>query len=129
MVEMSAVVNRLRESARTESEMQKQKGRLAGRVWAMLWAEAAELKRLDKLRQDVGGDWETWFIDNEYGSYCVSERFYLSVFGDEKDEVDRNDAKPFWRDHGANDDHPGTDFVRDFADGALAVWDEVKDQI
>jgi hypothetical protein len=110
---MTDVVNRLRASKRTFEDHKYQEGHDAGKRWASNNAEAAELMRL-----------AAWH--HLHQPHCGPVDFTSAVWPEHEGDTDIADA--FWYPH-ADDRSPTGAFVRGFADGALAIWDEVKDKL
>jgi hypothetical protein len=126
--DMNDVVSRLRVSKRKLENEQFQAGIEAGRVWAKDEAEAGELIRLAEWRNAYPGtDWEVVFAADDRAAYCSAEHFVFGVWPE--NDGDRSAANDFWEPRGFEATHPSGDYVRGFAEGALAIWHEVKDQL
>lgn len=117
------VIERLRETQREEASVDKQEGLKNGREWAEEVATTGELRRLSRLKEDER-QWEYVIADKDwlareiegapvhqvgFGAY-TSEEFWQGVFGEEVPELTR-------------------ELLEGFAEGALNVWEEVKDQL
>lgn len=127
--DLDAAVERLRASKKRSDERELALGREAGAAWATNAAEAVELRRLqffyDACRAD---DWDSFF-DSGTGidSYGVGERLFSVITAG---EGDRNDGGRFWESiFGDGRQYPADAECRGFAEGALEIWDEVKDQL
>jgi hypothetical protein len=87
-----------------------------------------ELTRLERFQDRCGHDWGRVF-DEGSSAYSAAERLYF-VLHPENDR-DRRVSTDFWEfvlgDDASMADDPR--FVQGFADGLLAAWDEVKDQL
>jgi hypothetical protein len=124
---MEEAIARLRASKRRLESRQYQDGRGAGDRWAKDSAEAEELTRLAGWRQKFARDWNIIWADADgTATYASAETFVLTIRPDE--DGDRQAAQEFWS-HFIEHDLPDAEFVHGFADGALGVWDEVKDQL
>jgi hypothetical protein len=102
---MIAIIQRLRAS---KPDLFYQQGQEDGRRWASEQAKYDDLLRLERLhdRKRAGGEWETLFDDP-----VIRSSFWRTYVG-----------KSVFTDH-----HPA--FFRGFAEGALALWLEVKDKL
>jgi len=128
--DMSDIVTRLRASKRQAEDTQYKAGAEAGREWVTDTAEADELSNLERWHNRLGQDVHAVFDDLAWGrAYSSAELVAFAVWPD-RDE-DRSAAEEFWGqclgDETAAADN--SQFVRGFVDGALALWDEVKDQL
>jgi hypothetical protein len=125
---MTDVVNRLRVSKRKFVNQQYQEGHATGKKWAKDAAEAGELIRLNDMRDLAASAWNYWFTDQKGAAYSTAEFFVFQMWPE--DDGDRSAAYNFWEQRGFDQFHqPKDDFVCGFAEGALSIWDEVKDQV
>jgi hypothetical protein len=129
-VNMEEAIARLRVSkAKHRSQLYKE-GLRTGKAWAKSRAEADELTLLSDLRERAQprSEWEGCFTDDPLVSeaYSAAERFYFMIRPDYVG--DRGAAFGFWSTV-VNGKMPAGEFVHGFADGALAVWDGVRDQL
>jgi hypothetical protein len=125
--DMKEVADRLRASKQKHESVQYNEGQEAGRQWAKDQAEAGELILLERWRDSCrSGEWSDCFATDGRSAYAASEHFVFRIWP-ESDGA-RGDAQNFWEQQGC-EDHPQDEFVHGFADGALEVWDEVKDQL
>jgi hypothetical protein len=122
---MTDVVNRLRASKQKLENKQYQDGYAAGREWAKDTAEAQELINLEYNRDQLAEAWDDWW---QSPPRPASWRF-LACLAKGNYHGSNSDVRSFWEHHGFEEDEPATDFVRGFAEGALSVWSEVKDQL
>lgn len=107
---METVIARLRASREETKKYDRETGLKAGREWAKNYATYDQLKRLrtgwDNLRN----------LDCDFHR----ENFYAIL------EVDCNVAKECFGDANAE---PTSEYVSGFFEGAVALFDEVKDQL
>jgi hypothetical protein len=134
--DMRQVVQRLKASRDRVGSDRYREGSEAGKAWAMSHAEADELARLSDLyetHERDGSGWDGFFTGG--GAYSPAERLAFVILGEER-EGDRSTAAEFWERYA--DVSPSRrrqegdlfdDFVRGFVDGALGIWDEVKDEL
>jgi hypothetical protein len=102
----------------------------AGEEWARERADADELMRLEKLRDRAGDGWDETFSIGGSRAYGVGENF-VHLIDPNRGNL-RHAAAAFWEEQVGDDYEPSMqdgDFVRGFAEGALAVWVQVKDQL
>jgi hypothetical protein len=126
------VVARLRASKQTVQEGRHKEGFEDGQRWAKQSASADELERLERMRdsvRDYEWDWLFSTDDRNFGRFT----FFRTIHGADHD-YDRceSDLQEFWL-NAAGDDYEALtadgEYLRSFANGALDVWDEVKDQL
>jgi hypothetical protein len=125
--DMKEVIDRLRASMQKHESEQYNEGHAAGQEWAKNKAEAGELILLERWRDSCGPhDWQDCFVTDERSAYSAAEHFVFRI----RPECDgeREAVSDFWEQRG-REDHPQDEFVRGFAEGALEVWDDVKDQL
>ncbi len=125
---MQDVVARLRNSRTQRQNDETVAGRAAGQDWAKQRAEAHELERLEKLVYPSEG-WEVLLIDTPNQAFSTAEIVFFAIFPDANG--DRRAAECFWTDESGFEDYRSvtTDFVRGFGEGAIELWDSVKDQL
>ena len=102
-------------------------GDTEGRQWAMNRATPGQLERLDHFRgRHSSNDWNRLF-ETEEGWRELARQMEPSI--GTKSIQRRSSEKSFWKK--ILDDKKISDvaFFRGFADGSLAVWREVRDQI
>jgi hypothetical protein len=129
-LEISDVVNRLRALNAQEASEVYQTGFEAGRKWAENSARPRELKRLSRWRHSQITSWDdewTWTDDDQRSAYSRSEDFAFTIHPDR--DGDRSVADEFWKNSVGLSEQPEGEYTRGFANGALAVWDEVKGQL
>ena len=125
--DMTEVVDRLRVSkCKFESE-QYQTGHQAGQAWAKDTAEVVELIRLEYWRNQYASDWDRIFQDSANVALPAADYFVSAIQAEPP--VKRRDVRDFWESVDPGTPSPVGEFVHGFADGALSVWDKVKDQL
>ena len=127
---MKDVIDRLRATKVEEGNDMHEAGYETGQQWAKHDASAKQLKRLDALRGRLLHDWDESF-DSQCGSsaYSIAERLFFEI--EPNCDGERSEASEFWETAAPDDTHSieDDDWLRGFADGALAVWGEVKSQV
>lgn len=127
---MSDVIERLRASKlEGDSETEKQ-GRIDGREWAKHRATALELQLLAKAHRDT--DDRTWLaIFDGFECGQPGETLFRMLLQTPDEEFDYRDSQEFWDAASGEGSKLPDDaaYVMSFADGAVAVWNEVADQI
>jgi hypothetical protein len=127
---MQGVIARLRASKLEHASEAFGDGIAAGKEWAGATAEAVELERLERYREDIGSAWDEVFAAGFGGAIGIHERLAWTARPD--DERDREAASRFWE-QAIGDNFESLmcddDFLKGFVDGALEVWDAVKDQL
>ena len=127
---MQEVIQRLRESKAEHEAEVRQAGKLAGQSWARDAASYEELRNLERHRDANEADWDSAFDADETSAYGSEEYFIFVIRPD--DDGNRDVARDTWGEILGDDwGHIVTQegFVAAFADGALEVWDEVKDKV
>jgi len=126
--DMSDVIERLRASKQEVVSDEYEQGREAGEKWAKQTAEYAELRRLGELEEGMSqGDWESWFETSGNSAFGAAERLVFAI--QPENDHDRRATQEFWEFVGGEDTERTDDFVRGFADGALSIWRDIKDQL
>jgi hypothetical protein len=127
--DMKDVINRLRASKKQFVNDQYQAGYDAGQEWAKDSADAGELILLRQWKNSAGNDWNACFATGENDAYGACEKFVFTIWPEH--DGDRQMAKEFWENNASEgqSDHPEDTYVLGFAEGALAIWEEVEDQI
>jgi hypothetical protein len=131
--DMNDIVTRLRASKRQAEDAQYKAGAEAGREWAGDTAEADELQRLERwsaeTRQHWG--WDKLFTEGNGSDSPVAELVVSTVWPDADGNYGYSSVQDLWEqalgDNTSAKDDPS--FVKGFVEGALALWDEVKDQL
>jgi hypothetical protein len=123
------VIERLRASKAESTIDAKAAGREAGREWASDEATYEELRNLERFRDANAQDWDSAF-DADGSAYGPEERFAFVI--EPNTDGERQAARDIWEcilgegwDHMIRQEG----FVAAFADGALEVWDAVKDKV
>jgi hypothetical protein len=138
---MFDIIQRLRA---TKPDLIYQQGQADGRQWASERAEYEDLQRLEQFydKKRANREWEKFF-GLEYGEDSVGERLMREVYpplsrgickiGGILDDPDGCSYayEDFWKSYVGDDvskiNRPS--YVRAFAEGALALWREVKDKL
>jgi hypothetical protein len=121
------VIARLRAAKYKDRHGASARGRAAGIAWASNVAQPEHLETLDELVNSGGED---YFADAPDQDYPPAERFYYEVIEPDH-EGDRRVALRWWSQNfeGLDESGPcGTD-VTGFAEGALTIWEQVRDEI
>jgi len=129
----SKTVERLRASKLANQGGLFNEGFEAGQEWAKNRGEAWELINLeqfhDEIRLEQQYDWD-WFFSDEGSQdqvYTTAESLYFKIDPDQDKE--RSSAREFWAGITEDDKDDKNDWLRGFAEGALAIWEAVKTQI
>jgi hypothetical protein len=128
---MQSTIERLRESKKKPDETRFREGFETGQAWAKNSAEAEELARLaafhDSCQRNSWG-WEGFFqMPEGCSAYSAAEQIAFQIIGEDQCPG-REEASDFWESV-AHQGRPPGEFVRGFAEGALDVWGQVKDEI
>lgn len=127
---MADAIERLRASKRRGESASYQKGEKAGMEWAKDSADVKDLQALEDTREQTGVHWDVYFENDDRSAWGPGELLaFIMVPGDDRDRRDAGE----WLESvlGEDSDELAMDgaFIRGFADGALAFWGEVKDQL
>lgn len=128
----NAVLERLRRSRLDAMRLSYESGERAGRSWAAGEADFSALRNLDWFWNDIG-DVDDYFADGgeDGAGFTASERLFFVMFPDFDGMAGH--AADFWEKFpGLDADNHGHVIgpaARGFAEGALAVWREVKDRL
>lgn len=145
---MADVIQRLRASKQRGADALYRQGHEDGRRWASEQAEYDNLVRLEQLYEEkrTGRDWEKFF-DPRLGpdELTIGECLMmavcpvLSVKANGETSIGnlverdcwRHVCATFWKSIVGDDDFKvdSPSYVRGFAEGALALWSEVKDRL
>ena len=130
-MEMNAVVERLRVSKEESDSKRQQAGRDAGIHWAKLSASYEELSRLHDFHADTQA-WQVTFEVLGQCAYTVAEQVYFVICPE--DDSDRRTAEDFWLVELGHDAESRANiaqaaFILGFCEGALEVFDEVKNRV
>lgn len=127
------VISRLRESKARMEEARLEEAYAAGQRWAEARAEAEELTRLEELeaRHPRGHhEWDLIWSTDGNSAYGPGESFVFTIRPETDGE--RGVVAEFWLEEAGIGDTSLLSidgYVRSFVEGALDVWDEVKDQL
>jgi len=127
---MKDVVDRLRASDLEHATDQEKQGRVDGYEWAKHRAQTHELRRLDEYKAEVGTPWPRLF-DSGNSQYDAGGLFCSFIYPliDEDYERAAEQADEFWRAQGRECSGIEMEYAYGFAEGALDLWYEVKDQL
>jgi hypothetical protein len=128
---MDDVITRLRASKQKFEDVRQKEGSEAGRGWAKDTAEVEELERLQTARNR---DWRGWdeIFDNDDPNRAYGPGEIVVFLINPEADGDRDAASQFWEQavgENSRDLMYDGSFVRGFAEGALNIWEEVKDRI
>jgi hypothetical protein len=131
---MDDVVARLRASKAKTGDAFTIRGREAGREWAKDHAEAIQLERLDAYTEGdfgIGCTWQEWLEDPAPEDSAFGNDHHLAeALSENPESFDRADGDGFWEFVGASDEERSSgSFLVGFVEGALEVWNEVKDKL
>jgi hypothetical protein len=124
---MREVIARLRAAKHKHRHGASARGREAGTAWASNFARPEHLEALDDLINSGGTD---YFADDPDQDYPPAERFYYEVIEPDH-EGKRRAAMRWWSQNfeGLDEAGPSGEDVTGFAEGALTIWEQVKDEI
>jgi hypothetical protein len=124
------VLKRLRAAKAEDDEEEVADGKQAGREWAEQDARPKELRRLEGLySRCTGREWEDFFDAPGSTAYSTAERLLFTLHPE--NDGDRQEAGSFWEGALGDDKARAEEdaFLQGFAEGALEVWNEVKDSL
>jgi hypothetical protein len=131
--DMKDVAIRLRASKHKLSGVRYKDGFRAGQRWAKDTADAEELERLEGVRNCRSpGEWASWWHIKTRGGIGPCDRFIHAITPPHPEAGGREVVGNFWEGHGGFDWEERSfdgDFVQGFAEGALDIWDRVKDEL
>jgi len=129
MTAMDDVVTRLKASVIEEASEDRKHGIEAGKAWARKSAEVRHLRRLDAAQQDH--EYDRLFDLDCYGEQRGAISLWAIMFSPEQGEPTNDGLYEFWNDLiGASDDQQASEeYLMGFVDGAIEVWDSVKDKL
>ena len=129
---MSDVVSRLKASKAKTIDEATLRGQQAGKTWASDRAEFEDLQRLEDWSTSDHGRWswqEHLLSPDGSNAFGPDHQLADSITGE---NLDRPEGDCFWEvaiGDGSREDRNSGSFLVGFVEGALAVWDEVKDQL
>jgi hypothetical protein len=128
---MSDVISRLRASKNKSNGERFEAGKELGVKWARETAEAEELELLSEHHDAMQRENYDIFAPSAFNdAYGMWESLFFHIHRD--DDGDRQACEEFWDVAVGEENRPhlsNGEFLRGFVDGALEVWDEVKNQI
>jgi hypothetical protein len=127
---MNDVIQRLRASKQRAEDSRYRDGEAAGRQWAKNKAEATELKKLERFRESLSHQWDEYFTE-VWGAndFSPGEWLGMHITADDEGAVECADAEEFWRSVLGDRSYQEPVFAKGFAEGALTIWQEVKDKL
>jgi hypothetical protein len=128
---MKEAIERLKASKRKTDDTRYLEGSEAGKAWAMNEAEAEELQNLDSFREgcESEGGWEEWFATPKWNAaFSNAEHIAFVALGVIDGEWDRTEADQFLA-QAMDEKQIDDQFLRGFVDGALEIWEKVKEEI
>jgi len=108
-MDTAAITERLRASHENQIEVEKEDGNIFGADWAAKLAEFAELRDLKRFGEAAGEALHKW-------------RMMDTV-------LDRWDQEEFWEVQEIDPDDVTLAFCEGFAEGALEVWERVRENV
>jgi hypothetical protein len=126
---MQAAIERLRRSKEESDAENRRVGWESGQRWAMEDAEFVQLKELADFRDRRGQEWDSFFVPTEYSDCRPDEMIFFALYPDREGErLEKGDFSHAVTGDGYLD-LTDMSILRGFVEGALAFWDEVKDQL
>jgi len=120
---MDAVIERLRASKIKTTNVERMVGNKMGDLWALNHAEFEQLRNLADSPLDISE-----FDAPPNGAFTWSEIVHGYIEGEPR--PDRAAAGDFWEAHGDDGkSYPSDAFVQGFVEGAIAVYEQVKDKL
>jgi hypothetical protein len=123
---MREVIARLKASKSKASSKLKTAGRDAGNEWAKERAEVEELRKLEDMTDD-DWNWGAFLRPPADEAYSPGERLVFALRPG--DDGDRQAVDRFFRGYADEPAYHEPDFIEGFAEGAMELWDAVKDQL
>ena len=124
---MREVIARMKALKNKGGRGDRARGREAGISWAKNVAEPTHLERLDEIVNSAGED---YFAEDPDQDYSPAERFYYEVI-EPNHEGRRRAALDWWSRtfDGIGEDGPLPADVEGFAEGAMEIWEQVRDEL
>ena|ERR1700722_15160683 len=120
---MTEAVNRLLESQELWSADYRRFGKAAGRTWAKKEADVIELRRLEQFSHNFRShDWSWDKHDSD--AFALALAIFVAIDGWDSD---RSNCEEFWEKVLGNECPDGAE-LEGFVEGALAIWQEAKQQ-
>ncbi len=127
--ELAGVIDRLRASRNSMKSKGHPEGFAAGQEWARSKADVADLIALERFRNGMlDREWNTFFQFNNT-IFTYAEALVMSIHPQIENTAG---AKRFWVEaigEKRDEDLDNPVFLKGFAEGALAIWQSVKDAL
>jgi hypothetical protein len=125
------VVDRLRAAREKAVKEEYEDGASAGRKWARSTATPKELKRLERYVTSGDGNAGWWDVDCPNWCAPFGAADYLVFALRPRDKDDHDAPNQFWTEALGDDIHriQDGDFLRGFGEGAITIWEQVKDRL
>lgn len=125
------VIRRLKSAKQAEATEEREEGQAAGRSWAEEMASPKQLRRLQAMASEPGSIDAQLAKMSKGGALQVGRELYLYLHAGKRDPIDTTMIRTFWEEilgteHLRIED---VDFASGFVEGALEVWEEVKEEI
>jgi hypothetical protein len=128
---MNDVIERMKAAAKLDASESYQDGKAAGTQWAKTQSRPRELKRIEKAIDEYRGDVGEWVgIANNGSNRGIAVDLVEAITGDTS--FNHSDVREFWDNligEPADRFDEEDDFARGFIEGAMEVWEAVKDHI
>lgn len=130
---MNNAVLRLRAAIETDNLELYKAGQNRGWDWVVRLAEPIELKRIERLKNELcrTDRWQSVFL-NEESSWTPGEMLHYFIMGGkaEYDEPDPSESLSFWRLVFVSREYQcNGHYMRGFLHGAAEFWDAIKNEI
>jgi hypothetical protein len=124
------IVKRMKAEAEEDSKEEYQEGYEMGKDWAQEYAKPRELRALDNLSRNSGCDLSVTLAVYVNGmNHSIAWGLWQAIY---KQEPNHDEVRRFWEEALGDDNADrieDQDFARGFCEGALAIWEEVKDEV
>lgn len=134
--EMAEVIERLRLQRQQQESETFQQGFETGKSWATRKANFSQLQNLEALYNRLSNeptyDWQ-WYFNPEDGSNAYSVEEYLFFEIEPRFDGERGAASDFWEEFWGDEyrsmNKIDGNWLRGFGEGALSIWNAVKERI
>jgi len=130
--DLGDIIERLRATKQKESDAFRA-GHTSGRLWAETKAEISELNNLARVCEEFERDpvhtWG-WFLSCPHAVYSPAELLVFGIFGI-RPELSNDEGKKFWESWLGElwKETASGEWLCGFAEGAITLWQEVRDRI